>query len=313
MKKFSLILLSAIILLSPSLLFAQGYLPLVGLPGLGTGTPSFDSYVETIYAITITVAALLAVIKIVIAGVKWMMTDIVTSKGEAKKDIQGAVVGLLVVLSAVLVIEIINPNINSVDLSIPTQSAPARPPVVAVIPMDPYIPNRAAGYDWIPLDAPVGQANRFRADCVAPETYVRDPGTNQMRCNDAPNAGVVSRMTADLTTGPNPLSASDVTYFMNQYAYYVAPFEITNAGALATIQADNGASGVFFAADMFVPNPGYTVGGTEPQNIIMSQSQIDQFIGLCDTMARAQGLNTTDVGLYVDINRDTNTASCLQP
>ena len=88
--------------------------PLVGIPGYsGGGGASFSSFIELIYGLAITLAALLAVIKIVIAGVKWMLSDVVTDKSDAKKDIQGALLGLIVIISAVLIITIINPNIVS--------------------------------------------------------------------------------------------------------------------------------------------------------------------------------------------------------
>lgn len=104
------------VLLTPVLVFAQ-YQPLVGIPGV-SDTQNFDEYLQAVYATAISLAALLAVIKIVIAGVKWMTTDIVTSKSDAKKDIQGAIFGLLVILGAVLILYIINPNIGTVNLSI---------------------------------------------------------------------------------------------------------------------------------------------------------------------------------------------------
>lgn len=116
MKNF-LLITALIIITSPLLVFAQGYTPLVGIPGVSNPNTDFNTYINTIYALSISIAALLAVIKIVIAGVKWMMTDIVTSKGEAKKDIQGAVLGLLLILGAVLIIEVINPDINDVNLT----------------------------------------------------------------------------------------------------------------------------------------------------------------------------------------------------
>ena len=125
MRPLTFIGLIALALL-PSFTLAQ-YQPLVGLPGIGTDTSSFDAYIETIYAVTITVAAMLAVIKIVIAGVKYMTTDIVTSKGDAKADIRGAILGLLVVLAAVLIIEVINPDINDVNLTLTTQAPPRAP------------------------------------------------------------------------------------------------------------------------------------------------------------------------------------------
>lgn len=101
--------------LLPTLALAQGYSPIVGIPGVNPNA-NFDSYINAIYALSISIAALLAVIKIVIAGVKWMMTDVVTSKGEAKKDIQGALIGLLIVLGAVLILTVINPNLTKVNL-----------------------------------------------------------------------------------------------------------------------------------------------------------------------------------------------------
>jgi Type IV secretion system pilin len=95
------------------------YTPLVGIPGVATGAAfTFDTFINSIYALSITIAALLAVIKIIIAGVKWMLTDVVTSKEEAKKDIKGALFGLLIVLSAVLIISVINKDILEVDLGI---------------------------------------------------------------------------------------------------------------------------------------------------------------------------------------------------
>ena len=84
--------------------------PLVNLPGYTPGQ-SFDSFVNLIYGLSISIAALLAVVKIVIAGVKWMLSDVVTDKTDAKKDIQGALFGLIVIISAVLIITVINPNI----------------------------------------------------------------------------------------------------------------------------------------------------------------------------------------------------------
>lgn len=104
----------------PLTMFAsESYQTLVNIPGVNTDSDlDLDKYINALYALSIGIAGLLAVIKIVIAGVKWMMTDIVTSKGEAKKDIQGALIGLLVVLAAVLVITVINPQILDVNLNI---------------------------------------------------------------------------------------------------------------------------------------------------------------------------------------------------
>jgi hypothetical protein len=93
------------------------YKPLVGIPGIGTSS-SFGEYINALYGLSIAIAALMAVIKIIIAGVKYMLSDVVTSKQEAIGDIKGSLLGLGVVISAVLVLTIINPQLTKTDLFI---------------------------------------------------------------------------------------------------------------------------------------------------------------------------------------------------
>ena len=113
MKFFLTSILLGISLLPASVL-AQNFL--VGIPGIGSPTGNFDGYINAIYAMFISIAALLAVVKIVIAGVKYMFSDIVTQKSEAKKDIQGAIFGLILILGAVLILTVINPDLTNFNL-----------------------------------------------------------------------------------------------------------------------------------------------------------------------------------------------------
>jgi hypothetical protein len=113
MKFFLTSILLGISLLPASAL-AQNFL--VGIPGIGSPTGDFDGYINAIYAMFISIAALLAVVKIVIAGVKYMFSDIVTQKSEAKKDIQGAIFGLILILGAVLILTVINPDLTNFNL-----------------------------------------------------------------------------------------------------------------------------------------------------------------------------------------------------
>jgi hypothetical protein len=87
------------------------YEPVVKLPYLDADSSSTQEYVNALYMLAIMVAALLAVVKIIFGGVKWMFSDVVTDKSAAKKDIWGAILGLLIVLAAVIVLETINPNL----------------------------------------------------------------------------------------------------------------------------------------------------------------------------------------------------------
>lgn len=113
MKFFTSIILFCLVLI-PSVTFAQNFL--VGIPGIGDPSGDFDGYIQAIYAMFISIAALLAVVKIIIAGVKYMFTDIVPQKTQAKKDIQGALLGLVVVLGAVLILTVINPELTNFNI-----------------------------------------------------------------------------------------------------------------------------------------------------------------------------------------------------
>jgi hypothetical protein len=114
---------------TPIAVFAQQkYMPLVEIPGITDGGgASFSEYINFLYILSITIAALLAVIKIVIAGVKYMLTDIVTSKEEAKKDIRKALLGLLLIMGAVLILNVINPQLTEPARGIQFSPLPKAP------------------------------------------------------------------------------------------------------------------------------------------------------------------------------------------
>lgn len=162
MKKLMIKFLPIIILLVvPLISLAQAiaYEPLVGLPGVrdsSTGEANFNDFINTLYYMSIGVAALLAVIKIVIAGIKYMLTDIVPAKGEAKKDIQGALIGLLVVMGAVLILTVINPKLVNISFNPVKVAEPVYTP-----PTDTGRPGPAgtmSGQD-IPIEIPADVIN----------------------------------------------------------------------------------------------------------------------------------------------------------
>ena len=105
-------LAAAITVLAAAPLLAQAqFKALVGIPGIPESGAGLADYLNALYALAISLAALLAVVKIVIAGAKYMLSDVVTSKEEAKNDIRGALLGLLIVAGAWLILYTINPQI----------------------------------------------------------------------------------------------------------------------------------------------------------------------------------------------------------
>ena len=156
------------LLLLPVVSLAQ-FEPLVGIPGLDDPTTDINSYINILYALSISVAALLAVIKIIVAGVKYMLSDVVTSKSEAKSDIQGALIGLLVVISAVLILNVINPQLTQTTLFIPQASQ-------------------------VPFNNSAGSGSSGTAPAPAPTLQVLASGTTTSPCTSIAACSVHTRM-----------------------------------------------------------------------------------------------------------------------
>ena len=110
-------LLFLTLLFAPFIVFGQaGVNNLVDIPVADSS--SFGGYINALYLLAISIAAVLAVIKLIIAGVKYMLSDVVTNKASAKADIKGALLGLLLILAAVLILEVINPSIGDNNAAI---------------------------------------------------------------------------------------------------------------------------------------------------------------------------------------------------
>jgi len=154
-RNFSFLIFCFLVL--PSLVAAADFVSMVGIPGIPDNSTDLNQYFNAIYRLSISLAALLAVVKIVMAGAKYMLTDIVPAKGEALADIKGALLGLLVILAAVLILGTINKNILNTDLTItPVVLDPPPPPD----PVDPIVelcndPN-SGGCTYFTCQAVVG-------------------------------------------------------------------------------------------------------------------------------------------------------------
>jgi uncharacterized membrane protein len=90
----------------------------LGLPGFGgdngqinVSQDSFDQYVNTLIQIAIGFAILLAVMMVIAGGVEYMGARSVTNKDDAKDRIGKAIGGLILALSAVVILQTINPNL----------------------------------------------------------------------------------------------------------------------------------------------------------------------------------------------------------
>jgi hypothetical protein len=126
MRKTFITLAVVVLSVTPLLVMGAGapitnnqYQPLaVGIPGVTDkqGTPSLISYLNAIFTVTISLAATFAVLRIVIAGFQYMMTDAWGSKEEALGTIWAVVTGLIVLLLSVVVLKTINPDLLNLDI-----------------------------------------------------------------------------------------------------------------------------------------------------------------------------------------------------
>jgi hypothetical protein len=155
---------------------------LVGIPGIDTAAEyTLPSLINALYVVSISLAALLAVIKIVIAGAKYMLSEIVTNKEDAKKDVRGAIFGLLIVIAAALILQVINPQLNRLDAAItPLQFTQTTTGVPTNLP-----PGTIAGPT---VECTGGSCDDEIATCQALPTYVafQRLSANTFRCYTLP-------------------------------------------------------------------------------------------------------------------------------
>jgi hypothetical protein len=89
----------------------SGYTPLEPLKTGFTSYKNFSEYLGTIYKLTITIGALIAVVMLVTGGVRYMLSEGFTDIDKAKMRIRSALWGLLVLVGSFLILYSINPNL----------------------------------------------------------------------------------------------------------------------------------------------------------------------------------------------------------
>jgi len=113
---FSALLFVTLLIPAAFVLAQTSYVPMVTLPRLDANAQSTEQYVRALFLLSIAAAAILAFIKIIFGGVKWMLSDVITDKQSARNDIKGAIFGLLIVLAAVVVLDTINPQLTMLNI-----------------------------------------------------------------------------------------------------------------------------------------------------------------------------------------------------
>lgn len=106
--------------------YAQ-YEPLIPIPGMGS-TLDTEAYIRILYIVAIVIAAFVAVGKLAYAGFKYVASASVSQKTDAKQDIFGAIIGLVIILTAVAILTTINPQISNLaglrSINVPPPNQP---------------------------------------------------------------------------------------------------------------------------------------------------------------------------------------------
>ena len=88
--------------------------PLFGEIGPGS-SPSLTTYLQGAVQVIIGLAGILAVIMVVVCGIKLMGTPSASGKSEAKECIWNAIFGVLLAIGAWIILYTINPNLLTTD------------------------------------------------------------------------------------------------------------------------------------------------------------------------------------------------------
>lgn len=121
---FGICLFLAFLLLVSSTALAQEdstpYNLLEPLPHVSSDgqTTTAGEYIPGIVKLIIGIAGVLAVIKIIFGGIQYMSTDAIEGKSEGKQHIQNALWGLLLIISAWIILFTINPNLVTLNFNI---------------------------------------------------------------------------------------------------------------------------------------------------------------------------------------------------
>ena len=103
------------VVITPAIALAE-VVPLAPLPTkFGGDTETLPGYVNTIFLLTISVGAVLAVLRIIWGGFRYMTSEAVGDVKEARSIIVQAIIGLLLLLGIWIILNEINPNITNLN------------------------------------------------------------------------------------------------------------------------------------------------------------------------------------------------------
>jgi hypothetical protein len=98
----------------------DGYCPITALPVItnDAGKVNINTFIPGVVKLAIGIAGALAVLRIIMGGITYMTSDAFDKKSDAKDTIRNALIGLLLAMSAYIILYTINPKLVQFDFSI---------------------------------------------------------------------------------------------------------------------------------------------------------------------------------------------------
>ncbi|MDP3795420.1 MAG: hypothetical protein Q8R13_05905 [bacterium] len=151
----------------------KGYQTSVGFPEIGDVKPGNDlgSFFTYIFNLSLIFAGLAAFIALFAGGVMYMTSGVVDTKNKAKEIIQGALIGILLLLGTWMILNYINPVLTKPALPV----FPAIKPVGAPPPPQEGAPCTVDGKCAEGLTCEDRQPGKKSGTCRAPKPVVITP------------------------------------------------------------------------------------------------------------------------------------------
>jgi hypothetical protein len=123
---FRLFALTLLVLVFTSVIYpsdamaANEYTPLAPLPetSRADGTVDINTYIPNVVKLLIGIAGALAILRIIFGGLKYMTSEAFGEKTDAKDTINNAIIGLLLALSAYIILYTVNPKLVDFDVTL---------------------------------------------------------------------------------------------------------------------------------------------------------------------------------------------------
>ena len=102
------------------------YVPISPIPNLTEegNNLNLENYLNNAFTFALGIATILAIIKIALGGIKYMMSKSPGGTEDAKGTIWSAIIGLLLILTTFIILKQINPDILKLDIGGSIQTPP---------------------------------------------------------------------------------------------------------------------------------------------------------------------------------------------